>query len=131
MAQLLKVAPEQKIDAALDRCVAFQTGVTVEDNGNTLLMIPRTIEEAFAYDNFALFRSGELKVGTDLPDDLGEAYQAIFERIKSSGFKKTDFALDVLSSEQDWATPGYIADGLHWLEQRLAETQEVPPWDEI
>ena len=90
-------------------------------------MVPRTIEEAFAYENFALLRSGELNVGTDVPEVLGEAYQAIFERIKSSGFKKTVFALDVLSSEQGWATPGYIAGGLHWLEQRLAEVQGVKP----
>lgn len=127
VAQLLELTSEQKSDAALDRCVTFQTGVTVEEGDNTLLMVPRTIEEAFAYNNFALLRSGELNVGADVPEDLGEVYQTIFERIKSSGFKKTDFALDVLSSEQDWATPGYIADGLHWLEQRLAEVQDVQP----
>lgn len=124
---LLKFTPEQKRDAARDRCVAFQTGVTVDEGGSTLLMVPRTIEEAFVYDNFALLRTGELNVGTDVPEDLGEAYQAVFERIKSSGFKKTDFALDVLSCEKDWATPGYIADGLHWLEQRLAKVQNVQP----
>ena len=53
--------------------------------------------------------------------------EAIYERIKSSSFKKTNFALDVLSSEQDWATPGYIADGLLWLENRLTEVQDVQP----
>jgi putative ATP-dependent endonuclease of OLD family len=118
--QLLKLTLEQKRDAELDRFVAFQTGVIIEEDGKKLLMVPRTIEEAFAYENFALLRRGELKVGKEVPKDLGEAYEAIYARIKSSSFKKTDFALDVLSSEQDWATPGYIADGLKWLEQRLA-----------
>lgn len=127
VAKLLALTPEQKVHAALDRCVAFQTGVTVKEDGSTLLMVPRTIEEAFAYDNFALLRSGELNVVTDVPENIEDAYQAIFEGIKSSGFKKTEFALDILSCEQDWATPGYIAEGLHWLEQRLAEAQEAQP----
>lgn len=125
--QLLELTSEQKRDAARDRCVAFQTGVMVEEGGNRLLMVPRTIEEAFAYENFALLRSGELKVGKPLPEDLEEAYKAIYKRIKSSSFKKTNFALDVLSSEHDWATPGYIADGLDWLEKRLTEVQDVNP----
>jgi putative ATP-dependent endonuclease of OLD family len=124
---LLELTSEQKRDAARDRCVAFQTGVIVEEDGNTLQMVPRTIEEAFAYENFALLRSGELRVGKDVPQDLGQAYKAIYERIMSSSFKKTNFALDVLSSEQDWATPRYIADGLVWLENRLTEVQDVQP----
>lgn len=128
--ELLKLTSEQKRDAVLDRCVAFQTGVVIKEGDNELLMVPRTIEEAFAYENFALLRSGELKVSKKVPKDLGEAYEAIYKRTKSSSFKKTDFALDVLSSEQDWATPGYIADGLEWLEQRLAEIQEVQPFTE-
>ena len=127
VAQLLALAPDQKVHAALDRCVAFQTGITVEEDGSTLMMVPRTFEEAFVYDNFALLRSGEVNVVTDLPENLENAYQAIFEGVRSSGFKKTDFALGVLSCEQDWATPGYIAEGLHWLEQRLADAQGAQP----
>ena len=125
--ELLKLTSEQKRDAVQDRFVAFQTGVIVEEDGKKHLMVPRTIEEAFAYENFKLLRSGELKVGKDVPKDLDEAYKEIYERIKSSSFKKTDFALDVLTFEQDWATPGYIVDGLQWLEQRLAVVQDVQP----
>lgn len=116
---LLELTSQQKTDRARDRCVAFQTAITVEENGNSVLMIPRTIEEAFAYDNFTFLRSGELNLGIYVPDDLGDAYQAILERIGSSAFKKTDFALDVLASGRTWVTPGYVAEGLHWLEQRL------------
>lgn len=125
--QLLALAAEQKTDTGKDRCVAFQVGITVEEDGNSLLMIPRTIEEAFAFDNFTILRSGELSMGIDVPDDLKDAYEAIFERIKSSGFKKTDFALDVLASESEWVTPGYIAEGLRWLEQRLGKIEAVQP----
>lgn len=125
--QLLALDAKQKTDEGKDRCVAFQVGITVEEVGKSLLMIPRTIEEAFAFDNFAILRSGELDVGVDLPNDLEEAYQAIYERIKSSGFKKTDFALDVLASETEWVTPRYIAEGLRWLEQRLGKVEAVQP----
>jgi putative ATP-dependent endonuclease of OLD family len=125
--ELLALTPEQKQDEEQDRCVAFQVGINVEESGNSLEMIPRTIEEAFAYDNFTLLRSGELSTGIEVPVDLEEAYQAIFERIKSTSFKKTDFALDVLASEVGWKTPGYIAEGLHWLEQRLSIVEQEQP----
>ncbi len=125
--ELLALTQEQKQDDEKDRCVAFQFGIHVEEGGQSLEMIPRTIEEAFAYDNFALLRDGVLGVGIDVPNDLEGAYQAIFERVKSSGFKKTDFALDVLASEVDWVTPGYIAEGLHWLEQRMGKVEQEQP----
>ena len=123
--ELLALTPEQKTDEEKDRYVAFQVGIIVVDNDQSLAMIPRTIEEAFAYDNFPFLRRGELSVGIALPDRLEDAYQAIFERIQSSGFKKTEFALDVLASEVGWASPGYIAEGLHWLAQRLGKVPET------
>lgn len=128
--ELLKLTSQQKADEEKDRFVAFQIGITVEEDGKSLLMIPRTIEESFAYDNFSFLRSGELSVGIVVPDDLEEAYQAIFNRVKSSSFKKTDFALDVLASENEWATPGYIADGLHWLERRLGKVEQAQSLEE-
>lgn len=123
--ELLALTQAQKTDEGKDRCVAFQIGITVEEGSKSLQMIPRTIEEAFAYDNYTMLRGGSLSVGIEVPDDLAEAYQTIFELVKSSGFKKTDFALDVLASETDWVTPGYIAEGLHWLEQRLGKVEQA------
>lgn len=125
--EILALTPEQKQDEEKDRCVAFQVRITVEEGGQALAMIPRTIEEAFAYDNFAVLRGGALSVGIDVPIDLEGAYQAIFERVKSSSFKKTDFALDVLASEVDWVTPEYIKEGLLWLEQRLGNGEQEQP----
>lgn len=123
--QLLTLTAANKTSEGKDRCVAFQVGIALKENGKTFLAIPRTIEEAFAYDNFAILRSGELNVGISVPNDLGEAYQAIFERVKSSDFKKTDFVLDVLASEAAWVTPGYIAEGLQWLEKRLGKLEQA------
>lgn len=125
--QLLALAKEQKTVEEKDRCVAFQVGITVEEGGNSHLMIPRTIEEAFAYDNFTILRGGDLSLGIEVPEDLGDAYQVIYERIKSSSFKKTDFALDVLASESGWVTPGYIGEGLRWLDQRLGKIVQAQP----
>ncbi|MDD2468923.1 MAG: hypothetical protein PHI97_33550 [Desulfobulbus sp.] len=125
--QLLELTAEQKTDEDKDRFVAFQGKIPVEEDGKSFLMIPRTIEEAFAFDNFTILRKGELNLGVTLPEDLEDAYTTIFERIKSSSFKKTDFALDVLASDTDWVTPKYIEEGLHWLEQRLEKVEAVRP----
>ncbi len=67
-----------------------------------------------------MFRDNEIDLGIDLPDDqdFEKEYTSVFEAIKSSSFKKTEFALNVASSTADWVTPQYIADGLHWLEEK-------------
>ena len=125
--ELLALSQEDKTDEDKDRCTVFQVGVTVEEGGQSLEMIPRTIEEAFAYNNFSILRDGGLSVGIDVPAGLSEAYEEIHKRIKSTDFKKTDFALNVLASESEWVTPDYIAKGLQWLEQRLAKVEPTQP----
>src|SRR5690606_30767763 len=84
-----------------------------------ITMRPRTLEEAFVYQNFQLFTNNTLSVGRDIPEALDDAYEAIYNHIKSSSFKKTDFAMDVLASGAYWQVPAYIAEGLRWLEDRL------------
>lgn len=68
-------------------------------------------------------RSGELILGIEIPEDLGEAYQAIYERVKSSSFKKTDFAMSVLAGDENWQVPSYISEGLVWLEKTVSSHQ--------
>lgn len=126
VAELMAMPSEDKISAEKDRCVAFQTDVAVEDHGNQLAMRPRTLEEAFAYDNFALLRAETITIGKAIPDDLGDAYQTIYDRIRSDTFKKTDFAMSLLDGEIEWKTPAYIAAGLEWLEAKL-QPMVVPP----
>lgn len=119
VADLMAVTPEQKHTAEKDRYITFQTDIIVNDGEAVETMRPRTLEEAFAYQNFALFRNGTLSLRLNIPVALNDAYDAIYKHIKSSSFKKTDFAMDVLANEADWQVPTYIAEGLKWLENRL------------
>lgn len=126
IAELMAIPPEDKISTEKDRCIAFQVDVAVEDQGHQLVMRPRTLEEAFVYDNFALLRDGTITIGKPISDDLTSAYQAIYDRVRADTFKKTDFAMSLLDGEIDWKTPGYIAQGLTWLEAKL-QPMIAPP----
>lgn len=119
VAQLVALTPEQRSNQDGSRYITFQQDITVEDAGASMAMRPRTIEEAFAYQNFSRLRSGEFQVGLAVPADLEQAYQEIYEHVKSDSFKKTDFAMTVLASKAEWEVPNYIVDGLQWLELRL------------
>ena len=116
---LISMSAADKVDIAKDRRIAFQTDVRVVDGAAQQLMRPRTLEEAIAYENFALIRSKTLSIGIAVPPTLPEAYQAIYDRIRSDSFKKTDFAMSLLASTTTWTVPAYIIDGLSWLETRL------------
>jgi putative ATP-dependent endonuclease of the OLD family len=119
VAELMAVTPDQKHNQERGRYVTFQQDIAVTEGGVAITMRPRTLEEAFAYQNFKLLRDETLSLRLAIPPDLGAAYDAIYEHIRSSSFKKTDFAMDVLAGSADWQVPTYIAEGLDWLEVRL------------
>ena len=119
IAELCDLGVVEKTQIGDDRFIAFQTELQVQENGNQLLMVGRTIEEAFVYQNLTKYRAHEMELGIEIPEHLPKAYNAVYERVKSAGFKKTDFALDVLASTADWAVPTYISEGLDWLKRRL------------
>ena len=124
--ELMALTAKEKISETNDYCVAFQCDITVTDQNNKRIMRPRTLEEALAYDNFSLLRKDIISIGKPIPDDLEEAYQTIYERIRSSTFKKTDFAMSLLAGDNTWQTPVYIAKGLVWLEAKLNPTVAPP-----
>ncbi len=124
VSDLLAMTATEKADKAKDRFVAFEMDVVVEEKDVQFAMRPRTLEEAIAYENFALLRTGILSIGIPIPGTLPEAYQNIYDRIRSDDFKKTDFAMSLLASNETWTVPTYIAEGLRWLETRLF--QAVP-----
>ena len=119
VAELMALKPDQKHNVDRDRYITFQQDIVVTDNGATSTMRPRTLEEAFVYQNFQFFRDDTLSLDREIPAALDEAYEEIYKYIKSSSFKKTDFAMSVLASEADWRVPAYIVEGLQWLENRL------------
>lgn len=121
--ELIAMSPADKIHTSKDRCIAFEVGVLVSEGGAQLEMIPRTFEEAIAYENFALLRAGTLSIGKAIPSLLPDAYTVIYERTSSKEFKKTEFAMDLLAAKSSWTVPAYIAEGLRWLDLRLCGEQ--------
>ncbi len=119
VADLIALKPIDKQHSDRDRCIAFQTDVLVAEDTEQAMLRPRTLEESIVYENFGLFRAKTLSIGVDIPAALVDAYQAVYERIRSDSFKKTDFAMDILATNEKWVVPSYIAGGLAWLETRL------------
>jgi len=119
VSDLLAMTETEKADKAKDRFVAFEMAVLVEEKNVQFPMIPRTLEEAVAYENIALLRTEKLSVGIQISGALPDVYQDIYDRIRSDDFKKTDFAMSLLASNETWNVPTYIAEGLRWLETRL------------
>ncbi len=126
VAELMALTATEKVDPAKDRRFAFQMDVLIEESGAQLAMRPRTLEEALAYQNYSLLRSGALDVGITLPLGLPDLYEAVYSRVKSDDFKKTDFAMTLLASASNWTVPSYIAEGLKWLEGRLGQGSAPP-----
>jgi predicted ATP-dependent endonuclease of OLD family len=114
-------------------CVAYQTRQPTSWNGETKEMAGRTFEEAFAYENLEWCqditrRSLHLRVVTKkatLP--LAAVAKKVHDRVKGTGFDKTDFALALMMTDRnEWRVPHYIAEGLKWLAQQLAPTSVEP-----
>lgn len=120
VADLIALTPADKQHTTKDRCIAFQTDILVTDGTTNKMLRPRTLEEAIIYENFELIRSGSLSIGINIPALLDDVYQEVYDRIRSDNFKKTDFAMDILACGKEWVVPGYIAEGLRWLETRLS-----------
>ena len=91
----------------------------------------RTFEAAFAYENLELTQDNanqDLNLRVSNVQDIEEMARRLHDRIHSSNFRKTDFALALLSKEPDsWTVPQYIRDGLQWLERELGFAEPLEP----
>ncbi|MNP41055.1 hypothetical protein D3C76_1347360 [compost metagenome] len=106
--------------------VAYQTPVAVVWGGSTQVRTGRTLEEAFALQNLTWTQHLDRKdlglriKGSNNLEIAGIA-ERLYRKVKSSSFRKTDFALGLLAQEPSaWAVPNYISDGLRWLEDLVA-----------
>jgi predicted ATP-dependent endonuclease of OLD family len=113
-------ANEKKQDAPFPLRVAFQTPVML----NEVEVLPYTFEDSLIFENKAILdgvsnSKGMLKKAIGITDA-----QSAFDTIRDGGFKKVEFALDLLylRNFDDIKIPMYIIEGLQWLEDLLKQT---------
>lgn len=105
--------------------IAFQKPTPTPLFGDGEMMYGRTFEESFIYQNIDSFKVGTLECGIEITGDAENVRKAVYEGVKSSTFKKTDFALSMGSSDVQWVTPSYISNGLQWLKTKLTASTEA------
>ena len=125
---LLDLSNERKQTADGLVRVAYQCPITVEykESGGEDEAIPYTFEDSLALTNLALFRGYAEPVGllNKLQASLGkdtleDAANDMFRNLEKGS--KAGMALELLyrSEPDQLEPPGYIADGLKWLEKNL------------
>ncbi|MDB5576041.1 MAG: ATP-dependent endonuclease [Bradyrhizobium sp.] len=122
---LLALSTDDKRSAEKDRCIAFQIAVEINVGGVMQSPIPRTLEEAIAYENLSKLHAKSMSIGLDISTTWPALYQEIYDQIRSDQFKKTAFAMSLLATDADWTTPSYITEGLQWLEGRLCPVKTI------
>ena len=122
-----KTRTNESIGSATVR-VCYQTQVTVTRGEESLQLTGRTLEEAFAFENIVWSQdmaNKDLKIrvkSSDTPT-LAITTERLHKRIHGNSFKKTDFALALLTKDQgSWVVPSYIKEGLEWLQTEVTTT---------
>ena len=108
--------------------VTYPCTVSLERNGEHIERAGRTLEVAFAFDNLEWTQDAanwELRLRVRTPEDLKDLAQKLHNKVHSSSYKKTDFALALLAKDPTtWNVPRYIIEGLEWLETTLGVAVE-------
>ncbi len=103
--------------------VTYPCTVELNLNFETIERAGRTLEAAFAFENLHWTQQAEnrdLNLRIRNPANLAGLARRLHDKVHSSSFKKTDFALALLTKNpDDWTVPQYIAEGLQWLEAML------------
>jgi predicted ATP-dependent endonuclease of OLD family len=130
IADLLKATAEERTQSRTESSralirVTYQTPVEVTWGGEKVTLTGRTLEEAFAFENLAWSQDQQradlnLIVRRNATLNVHQLAERLHKRITNSSFKKTDFALALLShNPTTWTVPAYIADGLLWLRDEV------------
>lgn len=138
---LLDMAEEDKVSSGpTDVGVRFAYQVAVDaclgDIG-PVEMLPSTFEDAVVIENLALFskmigtglvrKFGEAVCAASKMGDLSNLAETLYDVIDDKG--KAKFALDMLLSIEDETAvkvPGYISEGLRWLESAVSQLPLLP-----
>lgn len=116
--ELLELPANKKSqDAPFALRIAYQVPVTIGEAE----VLPYTFEDSLIFENKAVFDGvTEAKGMVKKTQTITDAKSA-FETIRNSGFKKAEFALDLLYLPCFDAIklPEYISEGLQWLEMVL------------
>jgi len=131
VSELLELPDSEKTANAEGFCryITFQRPVLVPSYSEDTVMIPRTFEEAFIYENISDVRDGKLNVFANLSAalDFEADYTQIYETVSSKNYKKVEFALSQIETKERWITPAYIVEGLKWLSRTLGLTLDSLP----
>ncbi|PKV50846.1 putative ATP-dependent endonuclease of OLD family [Aquimarina sp. MAR_2010_214] len=130
---LLAASPESKIQVRSSEIsatvkVCYQNTVTLNREEENLQLAGRTLEEAFAFENLVWSQdisNKDLKLRVKSSDNptLEVTAERLHKRIHSKNFKKTDFALALLTKNIDeWVVPSYMREGLEWLKTEIASS---------
>lgn len=138
-----KLAVDELLDGTVDKVilhdalygvrVAYQTPVKVVWPATGTIAqtaLPYTFEDALVFENLDFFSKldgvGLVKKFSNAiarSDDLAQIGKDLFDALRTG--TKAEFAMNVLGAEgfEDLTVPGYIAEGLHWLEEQLVKKQ--------
>jgi len=133
---LLAATPEQKTlvgDQLFAVRVAYQLPILVLKNDGKGMdeALPSTFEDALVFENAKIFSTLEgnglvkkFRDALNANKDATITAESLFNALRDSN-KKAEFALDVLLSEEfsKLKCPGYISEGLIWLQERLKKKQ--------
>lgn len=107
----------KKQDSPFALRVAFQTPIII----NGLEILPYTFEDSLIFENKSVIDGTIDSKGMIMKAKNITNAKNAFETIRSGGFKKAEFALDLLylPNFEEIKTPTYIFEGLQWLENVL------------
>ncbi|MCG7981429.1 MAG: AAA family ATPase [Candidatus Thiodiazotropha lotti] len=108
--------------------VTYPCTVKLNWNGEVIGRAGRTLEAAFAFENLEWAQQNDnrdLNLRVRGPTDVADLALRLHNKIHKDSFKKTDFALALLSKDpESWTVPHYISEGLQWLERRLGVAEQ-------
>lgn len=116
---------------------AYQLPVDITLPGSTTIetAYPYTFEDALAFENLEFFKTlagtglvAKFRTAIEVGGSVSAVGAEFFDALRNG--KKAEFALDLINAAtfETLTVPGYIADGLSWLQERLKKKQiEILP----